>query len=660
MIFKTLEVENFGLYAGRQCLNLQTERGRPIVLVGGTNGAGKTTILEAFTLCIHGRRALGPRVALEHYEAHIRSRLHASPTEDVAAEAEVALLFQHVHVGRSCEYLVSRRWRRLPSGRIRETLSITGDDEDLADLSEAARQDFLDSLLPPALAGFFLFDGEQIQALADDENGEQLADAVKRLLGLDLIDQLQADLRRFAGQHATSKQGRADARRLEVAAQAVETARTRVERLADKRADLQARLDQLSGRAERIRERFAREGGALAAERASVERAARKAAAEVATTEEELRGLVAGVFPFAISQRIAASVQHRLALEQVGEENEIVARRLAAASGKLKRRLRSTTDTPVIELICELLGLTAETPAPRLHDVSAAERAVLLDQLHNVQNGVSSQAVRLAKRLRTAEGRREATERQLQRAPDDEALAPLLSELQEAERTLGTLTAEITRLDEERRAADHELKVAERELGRADTASRTEKQSAQSAELALRTIALLEEYGEIAESRRLDQVAHEATLYFNRLSRKGELLSKIVIDPDTFRVTVVRWDGAELPKQRLSAGEKQLFAIAMLWALARASKRPLPVVVDTPLARLDQEHRRRLLREYLPHVSRQVVVLSTDTEVDLAAAAEIEPATARQIFLRHDTKSASTTVEEGYFSPPGEALAHAR
>jgi DNA sulfur modification protein DndD len=84
MIFKTLEVENFGLYAGRQCLNLQTERGRPIVLVGGTNGAGKTTVLEAFTLCIHGRRALGPRVALERYEAHIRSRLHASPTEDVA------------------------------------------------------------------------------------------------------------------------------------------------------------------------------------------------------------------------------------------------------------------------------------------------------------------------------------------------------------------------------------------------------------------------------------------------------------------------------------------------------------------------------------------------------------------------------------------------
>jgi DNA sulfur modification protein DndD len=659
MIFKTLEVENFGLYAGRQCLNLQTERGRPIVLVGGTNGAGKTTILEAFTLCMHGRRALGSRVALERYEAHIRSRFHASPTEDVASEAEVALLFQHVHGGRASDYQATRRWRRLSSGRIRETLTISADGEELDDLSEAARQDFLDSLLPPALAGFFLFDGEEIQALADDENGEQLADAVKRLLGLDLIGQLQTDLRRLAGQSTTDK-GRAHARGLKDATSTVEAARSRVVELADQRADLQALIDQLGGRAERIRERFAREGGTLAAERASVERAARKAAAEVAAAEEELRGLVAGMLPFAISQRIAASVECRLAVEQLGEESDVVARRIATASSKLKRRLTSTTDTPVIESLHELLDVTTETTLPRLHDVSAAERAVLLDQLRSVQSGVSSEAGRLAKRLRKAQARRETAERKLQRAPDDEALAPLLGELRAAERDLGTLTAEITRLDEERRSADHDLKVAERELTRAEEAAAKENQGMQSAELALRTVALLGEYGEIVEDRRLEQVAHEATLYFNRLSRKGELLSKIVIDPDTFRVTVVRWDGAELPKQRLSAGEKQLFAIAILWALAKASRRPLPVVVDTPLARLDHEHRRRLLREYLPHVSRQVVVLSTDTEVDLAAAAEIEPVTARQVFLRHDPTTASTTIEEGYFSPSEEALAHAR
>ena len=88
----------------------------------------------------------------------------------------------------------------------------------------------------------------------------------------------------------------------------------------------------------------------------------------------------------------------------------------------------------------------------------------------------------------------------------------------------------------------------------------------------------------------------------------------------------------------------------------KASQRPLPVVVDTPLARLDLEHRRRLLTEYLPNVSHQVVVLSTDTEVDVAAAADLEAVTARRIFLAHDLGSAATAVEEGYFSSTEEAM----
>ncbi len=142
MIFKTLEIENFGLYAGRQCLNLETERGRPIVLVGGTNGAGKTTILEAVTLCLHGRRALGPRVAQQRYEDHVRSRLHAGPNIEPASEGEVALLFEYVEGGHACDYLACRRWRRLASGRIRETLTISVDGEEIDDLSETGLQDF--------------------------------------------------------------------------------------------------------------------------------------------------------------------------------------------------------------------------------------------------------------------------------------------------------------------------------------------------------------------------------------------------------------------------------------------------------------------------------------------------------------------------------------
>lgn len=660
MNFKTLELEDFGIYAGHQQLDLTTRRGRPVILVGGTNGAGKTTLLEAFTLCLHGRRALGPRISQDSYDAHIRSRFHVVPNHGMAEACAITLSFDHVQSGRGSEYVVSRRWQRLPGGSIRELLTLKLDGEEIDDLSEASRQDFLDSLLPPGLAGFFLFDGEQIQALADDENGDHLAEAVKRLLGLDLIDQLQVDLKRFAGRASSKDQGGSLADAIAGAEQAVAEAKEQVALAGETRAILQAEQDQLDARVARARDQLAREGGVLAAERAAVEKAARSAAVEIAAAEEQLRGLIAGLLPFAIPQRLADEVAARLEAEQTAEENEIIARRISAAAKGLRAELRAKDDKAVTTTIRELLGVGRGTRAKRVHDVSAADRAVMLEQLRLVRDSARADATRLAKRLYRAHDKGERSKRQLGEIPDDEALAPLIEQLQELEHERGELSSERERLDEEARQAAHELSSAERDLRRIEEKAADASKGVASAELALRTVGLLQEYGERTELRRLEQIELEAARYFNRLSRKGELLSKITIDRETFRVRVIRWDQTELPKERLSAGEKQLLAIAILWSLAQASQRPLPVVVDTPLARLDREHRRRLLTEYLPHVSHQVIVLSTDTEVDLAAAAELQAVTARKLFLSHDLENAATAVEEGYFSSAEEVALSAR
>ena len=70
-----------------------------------------------------------------------------------------------------------------------------------------------------------------------------------------------------------------------------------------------------------------------------------------------------------------------------------------------------------------------------------------------------------------------------------------------------------------------------------------------------------------------------------------------------------------MPKERLSAGEKQLMVVSLLWALAICSRRKLPVIIDTPLSRLDSKHRMALLQTYVPNASDQTNVLSTDSEI---------------------------------------------
>src|SRR5207244_6885097 len=107
-------------------------------------------------------------------------------------------------------------------------------------------------------------------------------------------------------------------------------------------------------------------------------------------------------------------------------------------------------------------------------------------------------------------------------------------------------------------------------------------------------------------------------------------------------------DGHALSRQRLSKGEKQIFAISMLWGLARASARPLPTVIDTPMARLDATHRQHLVERYFPNASHQVVVLSTDTEVDRHYYQLLQPAIARAYHLDYDERTKVTKGVEGY------------
>jgi DNA sulfur modification protein DndD len=95
--------------------------------------------------------------------------------------------------------------------------------------------------------------------------------------------------------------------------------------------------------------------------------------------------------------------------------------------------------------------------------------------------------------------------------------------------------------------------------------------------------------------RKIDRLSALITESFRFLLRKQTLIERISIDPATFAITLYDRAGQAIAKQRLSEGEKQIFAIAVLWGLARASARPLPAVIDTPMARLDAAHRKHLV-----------------------------------------------------------------
>jgi DNA sulfur modification protein DndD len=307
-------------------------------------------------------------------------------------------------------------------------------------------------------------------------------------------------------------------------------------------------------------------------------------------------------------------------------ETHLESDRQSRRPGQLTPRRLSLTE-PSRQLLGELRGRTLASLVERSRDL--CER---LDRIRRESEDLEradkatpekSDIDRYIDRHRQATQRAALLNDQAKRL--DEAIAPEKASLKEAEAQMERLV--LKRVEEGFAAEDHRRML----------------------HLAERTGTTMQEFLKRVTVKKIDRLSTLITESFQFLLRKSSFVRRITIDPLTFAITLYDGQGHGVPKQRLSEGEKQIFAVAVLWGLARAAARPLPAVIDTPMARLDATHRRHLVERYFPRASHQIVVFSTDTEVDREYYRLLEPHVARAYHLNYDEEDRFTVGEPGYF-----------
>ena len=145
----------------------------------------------------------------------------------------------------------------------------------------------------------------------------------------------------------------------------------------------------------------------------------------------------------------------------------------------------------------------------------------------------------------------------------------------------------------------------------------------------------------------------EREKYHKYLESRGAPLpqvqtSKVSIDKETFEVKLFKGDDDEITKDMLSKGELQMYATAIVWGLAKTSGRPLPFIIDTPLARLDEEHRSSLVQEFYPE-RHQTIILSTDSEINYEYYKKLQPYISNSYVIQYDSREGKTVIQNGYF-----------
>ena len=635
-----------------------------MILVGGHNGAGKTTLLEAVRVCLHGRLALGPRVTEAAYHNYLRERLHrAVDLDSAAAYASVGLEFEYSHLGKKCRYFVQRGWEPRGASGVKEGIRVLRDGEPLDDVDSALWSDFVRSLVPPGVAQLFFFDGEKIKRLAEEETEAlTLGESIKALLGLDLVERLQADLDIFSARQARRTARAKTARRLRELDKELTNLHGELEKheqdvrnLTDDHAQLEAKILE-------VEEQLVQGGEGLTSRREDLRQEEANLSAELAATEKSARDLLDGAAPLLLCPQTGARLARQLDLEgtrrdwEIGREQaqdivRTIRARLTAATNR-RHHLDDDAACWVARTIDETDNELAVPPhkirdVVVLHAFSDADRQACTHAVQVAAPSLAQQISLQATKLLSLEGELRGCRTRLNRVPDTADLTPIVAEMSGLQEKQARVALEITLCRERQSALQREVSVRERERSRLEREELASERASVRLALAAQARDAAGDYLRrltVAKTAELQQRALES---FQQLSRKDDFVQHLRINPETFAVSLYDSRGEIIPKSSLSAGEKQVYAISLLWGMAKVSRRPLPMIVDTPLGRLDSHHRSNLVQHYFPAAAHQVVLLSTDTEVDRFHYEHLRDRTSH--FYQLVDRQGWTEAQEGYF-----------
>ncbi|WP_263809150.1 DNA sulfur modification protein DndD [Salinibacter sp.] len=667
MIIRRVAFTNFGVYGGRNEFELipraDEQFSRPIVLFSGKNGAGKTTFVEGIRLCLHGSLALGDRVSRSDYEDHLLRKIHRPFQEGVTPpdSASIEMEFEFVRSGERHTYQVERSWHRTKKS-VSENLSITEDGKPPEGLEEDQKDGFLRELVPSSAADLFFFDGEKIDKLMDEEEGSEiLGRTVKSLLGLHLVERLDSDLEVYISRRADEDESEVS-EELEEARQEVERLRERKEELKIAQEENQEALEEKHSAIETQRQRLKSEGGDYAERRDELERRQEVLEQKIETQEKHIQSLADGIMPFAVAPQMCEKVRERLDIERQHQEWKTSEQLIDEQINQFAEEMESDlfweqvgidpdekTRGQLLEALTE--RLRESNPAEPVDEdevvihASERERGKLNSWIDEALNGTPDQFREATQKLTDLREELDKVEEDLSRVPQDLILQPIVETLNTLVEERDELQREAEEIADEIGTVEFKLERGEAHLENVKDRLKEEQKENERVQEALRTQKALRDYAERLKRKKLDILEETLTSRFNELCRKETILDAVDIDAETFEVVLHRGNET-FGREALSAGETQLFAIATIWALREVSGVPMPVIIDTPLGRLDDDHRSAMIQTYLPRASHQVMLLATDAEVDEDVLEDLEPALSHTYRLRFDEDTQRTEVDE--------------
>ncbi|GAA0493372.1 DNA sulfur modification protein DndD [Salinibacillus aidingensis] len=654
MIFKKLVLTNIGPYLGVNRFSFDTKDDKNTIIIGGKNGSGKTTFLNSVRLALYGPLAYGYKTESNEYLKKVRGLLNSNALEAYSNNHfKIRIDFKTVENFKNINVSIVRSWN-VTEKSIKEKVAVIKDDEHL---NEVQKDEFFESLrttFPPSLLELCLFDGEDISRLtSEDTLSKYIKDLSSHLFNLDLFHNLEKDLENYISQSSkTSKEAS-----LENDKEVIEEDLTsKLELLKELNDDLNTKKEELEINKQKFDEtkkEFSLHGGLIYEERTKVENRISALETERKHVNDKIKEFIATDLPFYIAIPNLVNL-----VQQLKDEEEY------HISNILKDKI---SNLPLSEIVNELgiqqnnekeaklkntlMGHLAENKdVDIIHNASKTEAQSVfsllsetnINKLHEISNLISKnkndleELQQLRRKLKDNETSSEFSEMII-------AMERYTHEIAKLENEISQLQGQIVPLQDEIESLNKKYEKVKNDLHNLYKTKSSYNESQ-------KVINISKKFQENQLRKKLKDVEYFSSKMINELLRKDLFINQIKIDFKTFQLSLVGYENEEIDKEILSAGEKELLVLSVIWGTITSSKKQLPFILDTLLGRLDKEHKQSIITKLIPKFSDQIMILSTDSEISEELYEKLSPFISNEYTLNYNNLEKKTEIESHFFN----------
>lgn len=666
MLLKKIIFNNYKTFYGHQEIDFYIpkearEEGKNIILVGGLNGTGKTTILKAILYVLFGKRGISD----SEHERLFSNVINNTFFNEGGNESSVSLIIE-TDSGEEWNLIVRWYFDRHSKRLVHEERElyirkpgIRAKKHALIENIEVYNK-FIDRIIPYHAAPFFIFDGEEIKEIILRQNSKEMKDAIHKITGMETHTQLINDLIGLNQSLERKLINSVDNRKLEKYKDELAKLEKEIKEHENRRIEITKVLNKLNDELDELKEKRNKKISQNSSSRETLIKKQTKIKTELQLAKNEFNiWYKENIINILLAEKIKR-LKHQINIEKEIKRNRIIEETaLKPYKSFINQLLSKKIEPPLSEKQLEQLinfgqeiwkqqnniNTNKYDNVKEIHDLSSKEEQFLLNYPIKDKNYI----VKLLNKIENLENEVQVLEEHVRSAPETVDIEVENKKIDMITKKIGAETLKLNSLQRKIRKLKDDKSDIQNKLTRLSSKVTNLDDVKKQHELLNKTLSAMKKYIEESTTMKAQFIQEEFSSILNKLFRKEDEFGKIEFDIDTYTIRLFNDKMQEISIQDRSAGEMQMISSSLIWALTKVSDLSLPIVVDTPLGRLDSEHRNHLIKHYYKEISEQVIILSTDTEITDEYIELMNENSYKQFLLDYDEENKYTRIRNGYF-----------